>query len=329
MVAANKNQAKDLTNLLLDNLPKPGETKSSIQQQPVQMPKPEPVVVKLPERSEVQSVVSLVATPKRVNTGAPIQVSWKHTAQPTSSDYVRIYQQGAPNSSYWSNTQYFMIPGTGKREGVLSFDAPQSFGLYEMRYISPNKSGLQLFGTSNLIRVGPEFELTVKPVDQHQVTISIKKTEGEGAPNAWIAVYPARSPNYLEYQWVPKDMDHTFKLPKAGLYLFKLFADKGVDSLVATTEYKVDGDDMLKLDITDNATMIEYKLSTLDASDNVWVGLYLTSEQDQRRSTMYKWIKDTAGAIKMNKPRYPGTYELRLFAYGTHNVLMTSNSFTI
>jgi len=264
-------------------------------------------------------VVTLTAGPLRVDTRKNLEVEWNHSAESTNKDWIGLYKIGSDHTNY---TTYEMVKG-GKRTGSLSFVAPDEYGLYEFRYISNN---YQLFGTSNKIRVGPSFQLNKTVLAERQVQIEVQKLEGSDPIDyAWIAVYPSKSSTYLEYQWA-KESRFTFNLPKAGLYQFKLFGMKSLHSLAATIDHTVQGSDSLKLKFTDNSTFIEFDLTTVDVNcDKVWVGLYLQNETDQKQWRFCKWLYENKGTVTLRRPTVGGSYEARLFAYGTHDVVVKSS----
>jgi len=290
---------------------------------PVAEPKPNPnqgMIDTTPPQPD--AVVVLSASPERSNAGSSsFEVKWKHSAEPTSKDWIGMYRPGAPNNSYIT---YQTVSASGRREGTLSFPPTWVLGDFEFRYMSNN---YQLFGTTGLVRVGPTFQLTPVVKQERTVEIQIKKTAGDSAPNAWIGLYHGNVSSYLHYEWVPKDeMSITFQLPpkKTGLWRFKLFGAKTEDTQIAECTYKIEGDDTLSLRFTDNATVISYNLNTVDhSSDRVWVGLY-QKDAENRKWKFTQWIYSSEGSCTINKRPPAGVYQARLFARGTLDVLAQS-----
>jgi len=89
----------------------------------------------------------------------------------------------------------------------------------------------------------------------------------------------------------------------------------------------VKGSDSLSLKINKetNKAIVEYSVTTVDpAKDSVWVGIFHTNQTDSHYYRRYKYITNHEGSFEVKAMQTAGTYEARLFACGTYDVLATS-----
>lgn len=132
----------------------------------------------------------------------------------------------------------------------------------------------------------------------------------------------------MTYKWAKDGEELAFNVPKAGSWNFKVFPDRGYD-YATTYSVTVKGTDSLtlKLDKERNKAIVEYDVTTVDpATDNVWIGIYHENQADSRYYRRYKYISTKKGKFEVKAMQTAGTYEARLFACGTYDVLSTSES---
>ena len=72
-------------------------------------------------------------TPTTVTPGGTITVNWAAPSNHSTTDWVSVYSQGTPNTSY--NNWEYVPAGTN---GTLTLTAPTATGTYEVRYLLNN-----------------------------------------------------------------------------------------------------------------------------------------------------------------------------------------------
>ena len=76
--------------------------------------------------------VSLTASPRTVEPGGELIVSWTVSARPSSLDWIGLFGSGVPSTSYQEG--FWQYVGNGL-SGTLVFRAPSQAGEYEFRYL--------------------------------------------------------------------------------------------------------------------------------------------------------------------------------------------------
>jgi len=273
--------------------------------------------------SQHDSVITLTANPEHVDYGGTITLDWEHQAEPTVSDWIGFYVEGAQSKEYV--TYEWVLT----KRGSMTFKAPTVSGNYVFRYFV-NKSYVS-WGTSNIVKVGPAFRLTPTVVDTTEVKIKVEQLSGHPCPNAWVAMYEPDKDHktYYTYLYLGTNTELTFKIPKVGIWEFRLFPQKAY-YVAESTRVNLNGNDQIALSIVDDKAVIDYKVLTLDPNyDNVWVGIFNQSETDNRQWRRYKYIPSSQGQIFVKAMQTPGTYEARLFARNVPSIICRSNSVTI
>jgi len=269
------------------------------------------------------SVIKLVATPAQVDYDGTITLLWEHTAEPTVSDWIGFYTDGA------SPKDYLTYEWVGTKRGTTNFKAPAISGNYIFRYFV-NKSYV-CWGSSNLVAVGPSFELIPSVLNAIEVKITVKQLSGQPCPNAWVAMYEPDKDNksYYTYSYLGTNSELTFKIPKVGIWEFRLFPQKSYNT-AATCKVDLNGNDKIDLSIVNNQAVISYKVVTVDPYyDNVWIGIFNQNETDNKQWRRYKYVYSSEGQLFVKAMQTQGTYEARLFARGSSTVLCRSNTVTI
>jgi len=210
----------------------------------------------------------------------------------------------------------------------VTFIAPNLCGSYVFKYFHNRSYTKQ--GQSDSFTVGPVFSLVSTLSTTSEVKIKVDQISGEECPNLWVAIYSHGETNpksFLTYEWAKSGEEKTFQIPKAGSWNFKAFPYKTYDHS-AELSVTVKGSDslILKIDKETNKAIVEYSVTTVDpAKDSVWIGIFLVSQTNSRYYRRYKYIADHEGSFDVKAMQTTGTYEARLCACGTYDVLATSN----
>jgi len=269
------------------------------------------------------SVIKLVASPLQVDYDGTITLHWEHTNEPTVSDWIGFYSESA------SPKDYITYEWIVAKKGSITFKAPAISGNYIFRYFV-NKS-YTCWGSSNIVTVGPSYELTPTVIDANEVKISVKLLRGQPSPNAWVAMYEPDKDNksYYTYSYLGTNSELSFKIPKVGVWEFRLFPQKAYYP-ASSCRVDLNGSDKIELSIVNNQAVISYKVVTVDHYyDNVWIGIFNQNETDNKQWRRYKYVNSSDGKLFVKAMQTPGTYEARLFANGTPTVLCRSNTVTI
>jgi len=277
-----------------------------------------------------QRQIRLSTKSDMVDTGNPITVEWELLAGKTSPyDWIGLYAADQPNKSYLT----YEWRGTNEQNGTITFTAPKYFGMYEFRYIP--YGSYEHVAKSNQVRVGPYVELAACHDD---VTKKIKVNWVEKIsnvyPRAWVGLYEKNQPsnrNYLAWEYCTKPYtEATFNAPiKPGEYEFRYFPFSYVDVARSNTVV-ISGNDTVEAVMT-NDDVITAKVSVVTVDpyyDSVWIGLYLTSETNNKKMKRYRYISERTTQVAFRNPG-PGQYEIRLFAHKNYEKILSSNPITI
>jgi len=275
------------------------------------------------------SVIKLVAGPDQVDYEGTITLIWEHTNEPTVSDWIGFYSEIASPKDYLTYEWIVTPKSPAAKKGTLTFKAPTISGNYIFRYFV-NKS-YTCWGSSNIVKVGPSYDLTPTVIDANEVKITVKLLRGQPSPNAWVAMYePDKdNKNYYTYSYLGTNSELSFKIPKVGIWEFRLFPQKAYYP-ASSCRVDLNGSDKIELSIVNNQAVISYKVVTVDHYyDNVWIGIFNQNETDNKQWRRYKYVNSSEGKLFVKAMQTPGTYEARLFANGTPTVLCRSNTVTI
>ena len=203
-----------------------------IKQEPI---KQEPIKQQDPVKQDPAKngfVVSITADPLVCDVNQQITIEWEVTSgKSTSSDWIGMYavtDPPLPNKKYITS-QY---RGVNEKKGVVTFYAT-IFGKYEFRYLR----GYDHFGKTQIVEVGPRFDITAKIVEGNAETKTPTKIVGEYQQksgneykSAWIGLYAkgAASGSYVTYEKVKTPSGQvTFNLPtQKGEYELRFFPQK-------------------------------------------------------------------------------------------------------
>eukprot|EP00457_Paulinella_chromatophora_P002160 gb/GEZN01002164.1/.p1 GENE.gb/GEZN01002164.1/~~gb/GEZN01002164.1/.p1 ORF type:complete len:663 (+),score=116.47 gb/GEZN01002164.1/:66-2054(+) len=299
-----------------------------------------------------------LTAPSQMAEGESIEVSWDFVASgieftPTAKDYIGIYWEddvrtGGPYVTYhWTYA---------KPKGVLSFRSPGYCGSYVFQYVTNSESGLKCIAASPPVQVGASFQLkVVKPSTQQTMPMEVSVVIEQSSPKmvdfpatGWIALYSKTDKehrptdkSYVDYQWVAaqskvveseaKDGLHRqvrvlpYSIPKAGIWEFRFFAHKAYRAVSRLT-LNLTGQDTVQLVVEGDKMIVNCKVATVNpATDPVWIGIFHSSEENPRQYRRCKYISEAGvTTLTFKKCIHTGTYEARLFANRSFDVLATS-----
>lgn len=170
--------------------------------------------------------------------------------------------------------------------------------------------------------------------EKNTLSVKIEQRSGNQYPSAWVGLYvkgEKDNSQYRAFDWLSNAVDHTlvFPCPKAGEWEFRFFPQRSyVD--VARSSLQVGGTDVVRLSLEDGQMIVRTELVTVDpAYDNVWVGIYKSEEIDNRQYRKYKYVGQASGTIAFRACTTPSTYEARIFAHKSLDVVCKSNTIIV
>jgi hypothetical protein len=273
-------------------------------------------------------------SPSRPDLGQDITVSWTEYDSPAESDWISMNDAHTGEKLSWSWV------GEASRDGKVTFKA-QTLGEVVFCYVNKSK---HIMAKSAPIFIGPEFEFKTEKIGEMKYALKFQQISGIQHANAWVGLYQkgASNENYYSYQWVANavNLSLIFDIPKTGHWELRLFPLRNLIGKyihVGSTSITIEGNDKLQLIIPEKEEIatIHYALSSVDTErDSVWIGLYLIQEIDNKQYRRYKKIKGpnteySKGTITFKKPIHSGVYEARLFAFGSLDIILKSNSVAV
>jgi len=303
--------------------------------------KPEPVKVfpdEVPTKKEEEDVVPHVVTLNLsspvVDVSNPITVEWEIVSGPTPSnrDWIGLFAADKPNKEYFT----YQWNAKAESKGSLTFTSPKVYGTYEFRYFSAAKPSYEHVARSSTLIVGPQYTL-VATLDTLTSTIKVKWTQlsGNPYPSAWIGLYTKSQTNnnqYITWEYAAKTNNEvTFAAPiKPMEYECRLFPYSYFD-VARSNVITIEGKDVLDASITpEGVLVVKTDIVSVDPYwESGWLGIYLSTENDNRQWKKYKAISQRKGEVTFRPPKVHGVYEVRLFANKTYDVIARSNPVVI
>lgn len=271
--------------------------------------------------------VTLNVSPQIVDVGDNITVEWECTSgETTNYDWIGLYQIGQPNKQYYT---YQWRGRNDTTKGTLTFTAPKAYGEYELRYFY--YGSYEYTTRSDSVSVGPRFELEAVQSDSKDKTIvKWKQLSGHPYSRTWIGLYPkAQKENkrYTTYEYATGS-EVIFDTPiKPQEYEFRIFTNSYSDH-ARSNSFKIDGEDKISASLENGVITVSVDIVSVDPSyDSAWLGVFFTSEMDNRQWRRYKYFGQRRGNIQFKAPRTAGEYEVRLFALNNYEPLLISNKF--
>jgi len=310
----------------IKNQPKPEDDTGNMYISSLKVPKESPFSVSVVNANTAeQRVVTVKASPEIVDCGNQITVEWEVTGKTNPSDWLGLFAVDQPNKSYVT----YEWRGKEEAKGKFVFTAPSAFGVYEFRYIP--YGSYEHIGISNKVRVGPNVELVANS-DKASKKLSVKweKKSGNNYSRAWVGLYDKSENNnkrFIAWQYALQPYTEAiFDAPiKPGEYEFRYFAYSYYD-VALSNSVVIDGKDTLEAIVeADGSITAKISVVTVDPYyDGVWLGLYLSSEKDNKNLKRYKYISERVTAVNFRAPE-DGDYEFRLFAKKSYNSMLVSN----
>jgi len=271
----------------------------------------------------------ILTTPETVDIGNTITVNWEmKIGESTNYDWIGLFSVDQPNKQYLA---YQWRGKTDTVNGSVTFTAPNYYGTYEFRYFV--NSSYQHVAMSNKVKIGPKVELHVR-LDETSKKFIVKWNQASGNKysRAWIGLFEKSQTNnkqYLTWEYAGTS-EISFTAPvKPKEYEFRFFTNSYEDVARSNT-VRIEGEDKLFANISNDTITIKPQILSADPYyDAVWVGLFFTSETDNRQWRRYKYVAERNTEIQFKAPKTPGLYEARLFACKTYDLIVKSNSFAI
>lgn len=146
--------------------------------------------------------VTIATSAATVTTATPITVTWGGISDPSNTDWVGLYQPGAPAGSYaggfYADSCTQASNGVALASGACTFTMPQAAGTYEFRLYSAPGSGL--LNTSAAITSVPP-----PPVDNVAPLISGASSARRAYPGQTLSCSSGawtNAPTAYAYQWL-------------------------------------------------------------------------------------------------------------------------------
>jgi acid phosphatase type 7 len=253
----------------------------------------------------VSSTTSLLGSPTGVAGGGLVTASWNNVGNPSSTDWVGVYAQGAANSAYqkWvyddSCTQ--TAGTTTLASGSCSIAMPTTAGTYELRLFAAD--GYTLLATSGPITVSATT-LSASPgsVGTGGSVTGSWSNVGNPSSTDWIGVYTPGSGSGSYLNWVYDNSctraagatalasgSCSVTLPNtAGTYELRLYAADGWTLLATSGQVTVTGGTAPSNTGAPVITGTDRQGSTLSTTDGNWNGT-------TPMSFAYQWQRCDAG----------------------------------
>lgn len=282
------------------------------------------------DENSSKALITLTVKQPIVDVGNNVVVDWEITSGVSSAwDWVGLFPVDKTNKQYvtyqWSGKQLM--------KGSLTFVAPNVYGEYEFRFF-PN--GYYEHATmSNRFKVGPQIELTGRlDKENNKIVARWNQISGNLYSKSWIGLYEkseTNNNNYIHFEYAGKpNTDLLFDAPfKPREYELRFFTNSYVD--VARSEsIRIEGNDTISATFENGMVNVKLNIVTIDpTSESGWLGVYFTHETNNRQWRRYKYFSSRIGDCSFKAPRTQGTYEVRLFANKTYDMILKSNCFVI
>jgi hypothetical protein len=281
--------------------------------------------------SSIRYPVRLSVSPTTIDVGNPVTVHYEILSGESNSwDWIGMFDVEKLNKEYVT----YSYRGKGDKEGTVTF-TPAEYGTFEFRYFPSGtmlKSNYQHLARSNTITVGPQFKISAHLDSQaNKIRAKWSKISGNVYSSAWVGLFEKGKKNadYVTWEYATSP-EIAFDAPiKPGSYEVRFFAYSLV--CVAVSEsLTISGEDRLKITVSEDIVHVEPHVVTVDPYQaSAWLGLFSTSQPDNHQWIRYKYLKDRFQKTQFKLPKQPGTYEFRLFAEKTYDIIIKSEQFTI
>jgi hypothetical protein len=271
----------------------------------------------------------ILTAPDVVDIGNPVTVSWEMTqGESTSYDWIGMFSIDQPNKQYLT---YQWKGKSDTNKGTVTFTAPNYYGTYEFRYFANNS--YNHVAMSNRVKIGPTVTMQAQ-LDEtgKKFIVRWNQVSGNKYSRAWIGFYEKSQTNnklYITWEYASAP-EISFAAPvKPKEYEFRFFTNSYEDVARSNT-VRIEGEDRLGASIENGIITVKPHVVSVDPYyDAVWLGIFFTSETDNRQWRRYKYITERDTEVQFKAPNTPGEYEVRLFACKAYDCIVKSNSFNI
>jgi glucose/arabinose dehydrogenase len=199
------------------------------------------------------AATTLTVTPGSAAPGATVTATWNGIAAPSATDWIGLFAQGAPDTSYisWMYVSCSQSPTTPRASGSCPFVLPSGLatGTYELRLLANN--GFTRLATSGPLSVAPAGpQLSVSPGSVAAGGTVTATWSGIASPTAtdWIGLFSVGAPDTSYISWEYVSCSQSPATPRAsgscpfvvpsglapGNYQLRLLANNGFTRLATS-----------------------------------------------------------------------------------------------
>ncbi|MES2436845.1 MAG: GDSL-type esterase/lipase family protein [Patescibacteria group bacterium] len=204
---------------------------------------------------------SLTLSSTNIQSGQPLQVSWKTPDDVSiSRDWIAVFKSNSQNNNYldWAYT-------SGNREGTLNLYPPKEAGSYEVRYLKKNgyTSVAEVAFTITVVGTNPDngngtttpnpnpgtnsYSVTASPSGNISpgatVTISWTAPQDTKISRDWVGIFGVGTSNRQYYEWSytnGRTGSVTLKAPTTeGDYEVRYLKNNGYTSVAKSAPFKI------------------------------------------------------------------------------------------
>jgi len=300
-----------------------------LKESPIQIPNSENI--SSPSVSTIGGLsITLTVSSNHVDTGNTITVDYDVILGNSSPyDWIGMFAVDQPNKHYIT----YEWRGKEDKKGKISFIAPNNYGVYEFRYF-PSKS-YEHVAISERVIVGPQIELLASlDKESKKVKVSWAQKSGNEYRRAWCGLYEKSQTNnkqFITWNYAPKqNTEIIFESPvKPSIYEFRFFSYNYID-VARSNPVIIEGEDKISATLNDNIITVKKNIVTVNpATDSVWIGVFLTNQNDNKQWRRYKYVYDRNSDETFKAPNTAGNYEVRLFANKNFDSILKTLPFDI
>jgi hypothetical protein len=274
---------------------------------------------------------SITPSPTTVAPGGTLSLSWTAPPGRPSTDWIALYNVGAPNTSYlwWQYT-------SGATSGSVTLTGPAQADSYEFRYLL--EGGYSVAAQSATVIVtsgggggggGGSFSLTPNPATVAPGgTLNVSWTAPAGRPGSdWIALYRQGQPSqsYLWWQYTQGAASGSASLnapAQPGQYEFRYLLENGYTQAAVSAPVSVGSGDpggstySLTVDPVNvgvNGALSVSWTAPAGRPSGDWIGLYRIGDPSTSYLAWFYTSGTTSGNAPVAAPSQPGQYEFRYF----------------
>jgi hypothetical protein len=274
---------------------------------------------------------SLSASPSKIEIGPSHKITVTFSGAPGNHyDAIALYKVGEtkPITYQWLTT---------KKNGILTFDAPQDPGSYEFQMWENNWK--KKIASSNRVSIDWGKVTLSHNIGTHYIgpnkKIQVSFSNAPGYHYDSIGMYKVGETKPIIYQWLTTKTSGNleFTAPEEpGSYEFQIWGNNWKKHLSTTKAFTVDW----KIPTLKHSIGTHYigpgkkiQVSFQDAPGYHYdsIGMYKVGETKQ---IIYQWLTTkTSGNLEFTAPEEPGSYEFQIWGNNWKKYLKTSTPFTV